>query len=245
VRRIESVLALLAVVLPFPLRAAGARDGELAVLAAASLAEAMADVAAAWRARGEPGLRLQLGGSNELARQIAAGAPGDLFVSADAAKMDGLERSGLLSPGTRRDLLGNRLVVIVPADAPPLAATWQVDTLLGRQTPELLLAVHAHDVPAGYGDDPLGTQLLEDSRQGRGADRQPTRHDPLGHPEHVLVAAGRQLAQQVTGHPARAALPCRIVQRKPPPGRPGGGVLVEAAGIEPASASPLPVGLHA
>jgi molybdate transport system substrate-binding protein len=145
VRRIGSVLALLAVVVPCPLRASGAREGELAVLAAASLAEAMAEVAAAWRARGEPGLRLQLGGSNELARQIAAGAPGDLFVSADAAKMDGLERSGLLVPGTRRDLLGNRLVVIVPADAPPLAAP---GVLTGPAVARLALA-QPDAVPAG------------------------------------------------------------------------------------------------
>lgn len=144
-RRIGSVLALLAVVVPLPVRAADARDGELAVLAAASLTEAMADVAAAWRARGEPGLRLQLGGSNELARQIAAGAPGDLFVSADAAKMDGLERSGLLVPGTRRDLLGNRLVVIVPADAPPLAAP---EALAGPLVTRLALA-QPDAVPAG------------------------------------------------------------------------------------------------
>ena len=143
--RLAVLLAVLALALPVPLRAAEARDGELAVLAAASLAEAMADVAAAWRARGEPGLRLQLGGSNELARQIAAGAPGDLFVSADASKMDGLERSGLLAPGTRRDLLGNQLVVIVPADAPPLAAP---GALAGPAVARLALA-QPDAVPAG------------------------------------------------------------------------------------------------
>lgn len=43
------------------------------------------------------------------------GAPADLFFSADEAKMDELEKAGLLVPGSREDLLGNTLVIIVPA----------------------------------------------------------------------------------------------------------------------------------
>ncbi len=138
-------VALALVLAPGPLAAGGPADPPLTVLAAASLTDAMADLAAAWRAGGEGELRLQLGGSNELARQIAAGAPGDLFVSADAAKMDGLERAGLLRAGTRRDLLGNRLVVIVPADAPPLAVPGD---LVGPRIGRLALA-QTDAVPAG------------------------------------------------------------------------------------------------
>jgi molybdate transport system substrate-binding protein len=52
-----------------------------------------------------------------LARQIEEGAPADLFFSADEAKMDALEKKGLLLSGTRRSLLSNLLVIIVPAEA--------------------------------------------------------------------------------------------------------------------------------
>lgn len=141
----RAALALLLALAPGPLAAAEPAGDPLALLAAASLTEAMADLAAAWRAQGGGEILLQLGGSNELARQIAAGAPGDLFVSADAAKMDGLEREGLLLAGTRRDLLGNRLVVIVPADSPPLAA---LEAIAGRRVARLALA-QPDTVPAG------------------------------------------------------------------------------------------------
>ena len=52
--------------------------------------------------------------SNTLAQQIQAGAPADLFISADEAKMNGLDTAGLIVRETRRDLLGNSLVVITP-----------------------------------------------------------------------------------------------------------------------------------
>jgi len=56
-------------------------------------------------------------GSNALARQIEAGAPAALFVSADRDWMSYLDARGLLLPGTRRDLLGNDLVLIAPRDS--------------------------------------------------------------------------------------------------------------------------------
>jgi molybdate transport system substrate-binding protein len=56
-----------------------------------------------------------LGASNDLARQIEAGAPADVFVSADAAQMDGLQKDGLVRAAERVDLLSNTLVVVVPA----------------------------------------------------------------------------------------------------------------------------------
>jgi len=54
-------------------------------------------------------------GSNALARQIEAGAPAGVFVSAHTGRVDELEKAGLVAPGNRLDLLGNRLVVVVPA----------------------------------------------------------------------------------------------------------------------------------
>ena len=82
------------------------------VFAAASLRNALDEVAGAF-----PGPRVltSYAGSSSLARQIERGAPASVFISADLAWMDYLEAHGLIEPGTRHDLLGNRLVLIAPA----------------------------------------------------------------------------------------------------------------------------------
>ena len=100
------------------LLAGPARAGELLVHAAASLSDALGEVAAAHERATGTIVRLNLAGSNALARQIVEGAPGDLFFSADETRMDQVERAGLLVPGTRVRLLGNSLVVVVAEDSP-------------------------------------------------------------------------------------------------------------------------------
>ncbi len=82
------------------------------VFAAASLADALQAAGAAWERR-HPATPIQFNfaGSDSLARQIAAGAPADLFVSADRAQLDRAERT---EPGHSVALLGNQLVVIAP-----------------------------------------------------------------------------------------------------------------------------------
>jgi len=87
------------------------------VHAAASLTDALKEIGASFEKQSGDTLRFNFGASSTLARQIEEGAPGDLFLSADEAKMDGLEKKGLLVPGTRRSLLSNLLVIIVPVDA--------------------------------------------------------------------------------------------------------------------------------
>ncbi|WP_420822390.1 molybdate ABC transporter substrate-binding protein [Sphingosinithalassobacter portus] len=87
------------------------REGPV-VLAAASLQEAMSEAADAWAAQGHARPRLSFAASSALARQAANGAPADLFVSADEAWMDDLERRGAIAPGTRATFLANRLVLI-------------------------------------------------------------------------------------------------------------------------------------
>jgi molybdate transport system substrate-binding protein len=82
------------------------------VLAAASLQESMAAAADAWAARGHARPTVSFAASSALARQAAAGASADLFVSADEEWMDDLQRRGLIVAGTRADLLGNRLVLV-------------------------------------------------------------------------------------------------------------------------------------
>lgn len=82
------------------------------VLAAASLQEAMTAAADAWAAKGHVRPVVSFAASSALARQVAAGAPADLFVSADEEWMGDLQRRGLLAAGTRAAFLGNRLVVV-------------------------------------------------------------------------------------------------------------------------------------
>ncbi|WP_298674525.1 molybdate ABC transporter substrate-binding protein [uncultured Sphingomonas sp.] len=85
------------------------------VLAAASLQESMNAAAAQWARAGHAPPVISFAASSALARQVIAGAPADLFVSADEEWMDALAAKGLLARGTRADLVGNRLVVVEPA----------------------------------------------------------------------------------------------------------------------------------
>ena len=100
--------ALLAASLP-------ARADEVTVFAAASLTEAVKEAAKGFEAATGHKVSFNFGGSNDLARQIRAGAPADLFFSADLAQMQALEKDGRVSPVDRIDVLSNALAIVVPA----------------------------------------------------------------------------------------------------------------------------------
>lgn len=94
---------------------AAAHAGEPArVFAAASLTRPLDEIANTWQRLGHPRPVIAYGGSSALAKQVEAGAPADIFASADVAWMDFLDRRGLMESRSRRDLLGNSLVIIVP-----------------------------------------------------------------------------------------------------------------------------------
>ena len=82
------------------------------VFAAASLKDALEDVAAGFEAGTARSVRLSFAGSSALARQIERGAPADVFISASADWMDALEEGGLIEAGTRFDLVANTLVLV-------------------------------------------------------------------------------------------------------------------------------------
>jgi molybdate transport system substrate-binding protein len=86
------------------------------VFAAASLKTALDEIAAAWAASSGKRASISYAGSNTLAKQIEAGAPAAIFISADLDWMDYLDRKGLIRPETRTNLLGNSLVLIAPKD---------------------------------------------------------------------------------------------------------------------------------
>lgn len=85
------------------------------VLAASSLTESLQTVAAAWTAQGHPAVTFSFDASSRLAKQVEAGAPADAFFSADTQWMDYLDHKGLIDGSTRRNLVGNTLVVAVPS----------------------------------------------------------------------------------------------------------------------------------
>lgn len=105
-----------------PVEAPPADAREVLVFAAASLQTALDTLTAPARQATGVTMRVSYAASSALARQIENGAPADLFLSADLEWMDYLEARGLIRPGTRVTLLGNRLVLIGRRDR-PLALT--------------------------------------------------------------------------------------------------------------------------
>lgn len=109
----RAVLLALLLTLGLPARAAE----KVLVFAAASTTEALQELGRSFTTAHGPTVEFAFGASSDLARQAVAGAPADVFLSADTAKMDQVEKAGLLQPGSRVDLLSNRLVVVVPVDS--------------------------------------------------------------------------------------------------------------------------------
>jgi len=145
---------------------AGEGDGPPLVLAAASLQEALNEAADAWAARGNARPPISFAASPALARQVESGAPADLFISADREWMDHLEQRQLLQRGTRRDLVGNTLVLVGPAGAAPVAL--EAAALRARLADSRLAMADPHNVPAGrYGRAALTSLGLWDALADR------------------------------------------------------------------------------
>ena len=137
----------------------------ITVFAAASLTDAMKDVSALWVKAGHPALRMSFGASSTLARQIEQGAPADIFASADEKWMDYLAKKNLIVPETRKNLLGNDLVLVVPANRPQHLTIGPGFDLLGLLGPNGRVATGdpAH-VPVGiYAEQALKNLGLWDA----------------------------------------------------------------------------------
>jgi len=120
------------------------------VFAAASLNEALTEIASAWEQTGHSKPRLSFAATSTLARQIEQGAPANLFASADPRWMDYLDKRDLLARSTRRDLVSNELVLVVPKDRArkiALGPGFDLGALLGADG-RLAVGDPAH-VPAG------------------------------------------------------------------------------------------------
>jgi molybdate transport system substrate-binding protein len=175
---LEAPVSLVRLVLAGLLLAAPAQAAEITVFAAASLKTALDEIATGWQAESGNAAVLSYGGSAALAKQIMAGAPADVFISAAPEWMDVVAEAGLIVPESRVDILGNRLVLIAhgPGVAPvTLDATTDLAGMLagGR-----LSMAMVDSVPAGqYGKEALTALGLWDSVK-----------DSLAQSENVRVA---------------------------------------------------------
>jgi molybdate transport system substrate-binding protein len=143
---VDNVLRLLA---SFVFLLAGdvrSRAAEIHVFAAASLSDALKAAVRPYELKSGSKILFNWGASNFLARQIEAGAPADLFFSADEAQMDNLERKNLLVGETRSNLLSNSLVIVAPPQN-PLGIRRAAD--LARPQVKTLALADPQGVPAG------------------------------------------------------------------------------------------------
>ncbi|MDF3852738.1 molybdate ABC transporter substrate-binding protein [Paracoccus pantotrophus] len=144
--------------------APAAQADEITIFAAASLKDALDEIAADWQASHGDTVVISYAGSSQLAKQIQEGAPADLFISASAAWMDAVQDSGDIDPATRRDLLGNTLV-LVGTGKPAEAAVTELPGLLGDG--KLAMAM-VDSVPAGqYGKAALTALGLWEQVEGQ------------------------------------------------------------------------------
>lgn len=135
-----------------------AQSGEVTIFAAASLKTALDQIAAGYAEASGDSLRISYGGSSALARQIVAGAPADLFISASVPWMD--EVAAKLPLRNRRDLLGNRLVLIAHGSAAPM----NIADLPARLGHDRLAMALVDAVPVGqYGKQALQSLGLWDA----------------------------------------------------------------------------------
>jgi len=148
--------ALAAFPLPSP---AAAENAPVVVFAAASLKNALDEIAAGWTAKSGFAVKASYGASPALAKQIEEGAPADLFISADLDWMDYVEKKNLLQAGTCDNLLGNSIVLVASPDwtkgEVKIAPNFPLADLLGGGR---LAMAGVATVPAGkYGKAALET----------------------------------------------------------------------------------------
>lgn len=149
-RRGLAVLSAAAVLAGVPIGAATA--GEVVVFAAASMKTALDAVAADFEAATGDTVTISYAGSNALARQIIEGAPADIFISAAENWMDEVAKAGLIAGDTRRDLLGNTLVLVAHGREAAPVQIWPGFDLSGLLGDGKLAMALVDSVPAGqYG----------------------------------------------------------------------------------------------
>jgi len=152
-RALIALFFVIAVAMAPPVRAAA-----VTVYAAASLKEAMDEQARAFEVRTGNTVTAVYGASSALAKQIEAGAPADVFISADLGWLDYVDQRQLLARGTRVDLLHNALVLVAPKSSGVMLAIAPGFALAAALGGGKLAMANPDSVPAGkYGRAALQT----------------------------------------------------------------------------------------
>lgn len=137
--------------------AAPAQAADVTLYAAASLTTVIKTLAVRYEQATGTRIKPSFASSSTLAKQIEAGAPADLFISADTRWMDYLQTRGLIDNASRKNLLGNTLVLIAPAAQSLTISMDRRTDLAARFTGKLCMGDPGH-VPAGlYGRQALQT----------------------------------------------------------------------------------------
>jgi molybdate transport system substrate-binding protein len=138
---------------------------DVIVFAAASLKNALDDVTTRYLNATGKTVTVSYAASSALAKQIEQAAPADIFFSADLAWMDYLAERNLIVADTRRSLLGNEIVLVVPKDSAAtisIAAGFDLAGLLGADG--RLAMANVESVPAGkYGKAALQSLAVWDT----------------------------------------------------------------------------------
>ena len=113
--RFRAAAAAIVLMALSPFQATQAQD--VVVFAAASLTNALDEAGQLFERQGGAHTKISYAASSALAKQIESGAPADMFISADLDWMDYLEQHHLIQTATRKNLLGNRLVLVAPAES--------------------------------------------------------------------------------------------------------------------------------
>ena len=143
----------------------------LTVFGAASVTNVLQDLGDAFTRETSIAVKFSFAASSTLARQIENGAPADIFISADLDWMDYLDARKLLSPGTRSELLRNRLVLIAPANSKAELKIGPGFTLAAALGQDKLALANPDSVPAGK----YGKQALESLGVWAGVEKQVAR----------------------------------------------------------------------
>ncbi len=149
---------------------AGAAEKNIVIFAAASTTNAVTEIAKMYEAKGLGNVKTSFASSSTLAKQIANGAPANIFLSANKNWMDYLEKKEAIRKETRFNLLGNRIALIVPSQSTvhtiDIGRGLDILSLLGKDG-RLAMGNPEH-VPAGmYGKKALETLGLWKQISGR------------------------------------------------------------------------------
>jgi len=209
---------------------AWALAADVTVFAAASLKEALDAQARQFEASTGHKVVVSYGASNALAKQIEAGAPADVFLSADLEWMDYLDQRRLLAPASRVNLLRNTLVLIAPATSRAALVIGPGFGLAAALGADKLAMANPDSVPAGK----YGRAALEKLGVWTRVEKQVARGESV-RAALALVSRGEAPFGIVYATDARADAGVRVVDTFPPDSYPA---IVYPAALVATSRSP-------